>query len=108
VHQIDIDKGDNSTLGQSKDVTIELENRLPASLADLDESYKDDIISRDTTRANPPVRTPALLPRGGLLRSQSEERCQENIDELTLRNRYTRRATRFANIPREIVFCACV
>ena len=28
---------------------IELENRPPASLSDMDESYKDEIIPRDAT-----------------------------------------------------------
>ena len=32
-------------------VTIELENRLPASLSDMDESYKDEIVRRDATES---------------------------------------------------------
>jgi hypothetical protein len=50
------------------DVTIELENRLPASLGDVDESYEDDIIFRDATMANAPVRTLAGLHCKTLLR----------------------------------------
>ena len=43
-------------------VMIKLENRLPASPGDLDESYEDDILRRDAIGAtNLPGRTLALL-----------------------------------------------
>jgi hypothetical protein len=61
------------------EIMIELDNRLPASPGDMEESYEDDILCRDAIRAtNLPGRTLALvLPCEVLLRDQSEERCQE-------------------------------
>jgi hypothetical protein len=52
----------------SEDVTIQLEDRLPTSLGDMDESYKNDIIACDTSAAtDTPVRILALLARSLLL-----------------------------------------
>jgi hypothetical protein len=89
-------------------LTTELENRLPASLGDMDESYKDDIVCRDAVLATDvPGRLEARLPCESLLRSQSEERFQEDSDGLTSRDLQTARATFAANVSRVIVFCAC-
>lgn len=53
-------------------MTIELKNRLPNSFADIDESYKVDVIRRDATLAtDPPVRTLALPPYDLVFLSQS-------------------------------------
>ena len=42
---------------------IELENRLPASLRDIDEPYEDDIICCDATLAtDPPLAIRRMLP----------------------------------------------
>lgn len=61
-----------SAYGESRDdVAIELEDGLPASLGDMDEAYKDDIIYRDATWADLPGRTPALPPGEKLLKCLS-------------------------------------
>jgi hypothetical protein len=87
---------------------IELENRLPASLGDMDESYKDDMICCDTIlTTDPPGRLFARLIFECLLRFQSEEKCQENSDGLTSRDLHTARATFAANVSTVIVFWAC-
>ena len=88
---------------------IELKNRLPASLCDMDESYKDDIIRYDATLA---TGTPGLmlagLPCEKLVRSQYKEKYQEHSDGLTSRCVHTTRATRAANISRVSISRACV
>jgi hypothetical protein len=75
-----------------------LENRPPASLYDMDESYRDVIICRDATLATDlPGRMLAGILWGDLVWSQSEERFQEDSDGLTSRTLHTARAMRVAN-----------
>jgi hypothetical protein len=57
---------------------------LPATLSDVDEPHKDDIICRDPTPADEPGGRRALLPCTFLLRSQSHEELPRDSDgELT-------------------------
>jgi hypothetical protein len=82
---------------------------LPATLSDVDEPHKDDIICRDPTPADEPGGRRALLPCTFLLRSQSHEELRRDSDgELTCRNLCTARATRAASASVEIVLCAGV
>jgi hypothetical protein len=90
-------------------VAIELENRLPAPLSDLNESHKDDIICSDPTPADGPIGRHALMPRRILFRSQShEEWSKESDGELTCRDLHTARATRAASDSMGIVLCVGV
>jgi hypothetical protein len=50
---------------------VKLENRLPASLGDMDNPYKNDLFLRDPAIPNLPVRITPMNPLGVLPPSMS-------------------------------------
>jgi len=96
-------------LTSQHNITVELEDRLPAPLRDLNCPDKNNLFFGDSSDADPPVWNLPINPLGLLCQLESQYLCQNDsdgryyTDGLTSKNLLTALASRLANFSREIV-----